>query len=250
MPFLDAIFLGLIQGLTEFIPVSSSGHLILFREFFGSTGVNDLAFDAVLQLATSFAILAYYFKNLRIFFSNKIFLKAVLLGTIPAVLAGLLLEDAMETVFRNSSLVALMLLAGAALMFFAEKFSKGDKELSPKRGLFVGFFQALALIPGMSRSGSTISGGLLLGLKREDAVRFSFLLALPVLLGSGFKKLLDLGTSGAIVELGIPLFVGTIVAFLSGLLAIHFLVSFLKNNKLTPFIWYRVALAIVILTFL
>lgn len=253
MSFLEAILLGLVQGATEFIPVSSSGHLILFREWLmpvSSVGASDLAVDAVLQLATSFSILVYFAKDIKKLLTDKVFIKAAILGTIPAVILGLLLEDYMETIFRSSTLVACTLLAGAALMYFAEKFSLGGKELSPKRGFMIGLFQAFALIPGMSRSGSTISGGLLLGLSREQAVRFSFLLALPILLGSGFKKLLDIYTADNVAGVGVELWVGVLVAFVSGLLAIHFLVSYLKNNKLTLFIWYRVALAIVILLFL
>src|SRR3989344_1489466 len=265
MPWFDASVLGLIQGLTEFIPVSSSGHLILAREWLGMTpGASDLGFDAVLQLATSFAVLAYFRRDiaeLARWFFTKISGKpigenqqtlwlALAFGTIPAVLAGLLLESSMETIFRSSTLVAWTLLVGAALMFVADTFGKQGKELSLKKGFIVGLFQILALVPGISRSGAPISGGVLVGLTREVAIRFSFLLSFPILFGSGLKKLLDLYQTGALSVLGLDLFLGSLIAFASGLAAIHFLVKYLKHHNLSLFIWYRVALAAVALLIL
>lgn len=265
MSIFDSIVLGVVQGLTEFIPVSSSGHLILAREFLGiSAGLNDLAFDAVLQLATSLAILFYFRKEvlrlIKVFFSfvagkvidvaDKNLMLAVIIGTIPAVIAGLFLESYMETTFRSSSLVAVTLIIGAVLMFVADRVKRVETTPNYRTGLFVGLFQTLALIPGISRSGATISGGLFAGFSRENAARFSFLLALPVLLGSGLKKLLDLGISGALGDVGFPLVLGSFIAFVSGLLAISFLLKFLKTNNLNVFVIYRIALAVFILFFI
>lgn len=268
MNFLESIALGIIQGITEFLPISSSGHLILARDFFGIQALSGLAFDAVLQLATTLAILVYFRKEvIRLIesFFKIVFRKehdsrqraitiAIILGTIPAIGFGLVLEGLMETMFRNSMLVVFTLLLGAGLMEFAERMwkKKGSelKKITPVRGFWIGLFQSLALVPGMSRSGMTISGGLFLGLGREEATRFSFLLALPILLGSGFKKLLDLGTSGLLDSIGLQLLIGSIVSFVVGILAIHFLITFLRRHTMKVFIWYRVGLAIFLVLFL
>ena len=274
MDFVNSIILGIVQGLTEFIPVSSSGHLIIARDILGLQLSHSLAFDAVLQLATTLAVLVYFRKDIwgyiKTFFKiisgkskeiekkEKTLLYAVILGTIPAVIIGLLLEESMETIFRNPTLVAGSLIFGAVLMWWAEAVSKrkrdlgvkDDDSLSTKRGFGVGFFQALALIPGFSRSGMTITGGLFLGLNRVEATRFSFLLAFPVLFGSGIKKLMDLGGSGLLESVGGPLLVGSIVSFIVGLAAIHFLVGYLKKHTLNAFVVYRIILAVVVLIFI
>ena len=197
MDFVNSAILGAIQGATEFIPVSSSGHLIIVRDLLGLQIEHGLAFDAVLQLATTLAVLVYFWKDIigyiRNFFillgnfctkffagfvgsnkdieepniskKEKTLLYAVILGTIPAVLIGLFLEESLDTLFRNPSLVAGSLIVGGLVMWFAEKFATQAKDLSSKSGFGIGFFQALALIPGFSRSGMTISGGLFFGLK-------------------------------------------------------------------------------------
>lgn len=264
MEIVNSVILGIIQGATEFIPVSSSGHLILARDFLNMEVDYSLAFDAVLQLATTLAVLVYFRKDIfglvksfLKFISGKfievkelILMKAVIFGTIPAVLIGFILEDTMDTIFRNSFLVAMSLIVGGLIMFFAERFAKKieqKNDLSVSRGVGIGFFQALALIPGFSRSGMTISGGLFFGLKREDATRFAFVLAFPVLLGAGLKKLLDLGSAGLLDSVGVELFAGSLASFLVGILAIHFLVTFLKRHTLNAFVVYRFVLAIIVL---
>jgi undecaprenyl-diphosphatase len=250
MSFIDAIILGLVQGLTEFIPISSSGHLIIAREIFNINGFEALGVDAVLQLATILAVIVYFFRDLPELLRNRIYLLAIVLGTIPAIIFGLLLENQMETVFRSSYLVAWTLIAGAILMYLAEHLAKADKVLTPLRGFVIGLFQTLALVPGISRSGATISGGLISGLNRVEATRFSFLLAIPIITGSGLKKLLELNSTGGLSDQGFPLLLGSLVAFTSGLLAIHFLIKYLKNHKLTIFIWYRIVLALLIFVLL
>jgi len=264
MDIFSSIILGIVQGLTEFLPISSSGHLIIARDLLGLELQNSLAFDAVLQLATTLAVLVYFWKDLwGIFFTfcrwvsgkmverkEKVMLLAVILGTIPAVILGLLLEDAMETIFRSTNLVAVTLVLGALVMWLAEKFAKQTEEISTNKGFWIGCFQALALIPGMSRSGMTISGGLFLGLSREMATRFAFIMAFPILFGSGMKKLLDLGVGGLSGSAGLSLFTGSITSFVVGLLAISFLIKFLKKNTLRAFVIYRIVLAILILIIL
>jgi len=267
MEFVKAIFLGFIQGATEFIPVSSSGHLIIARDLLNMQVAYGLAFDAVLQLATTLAVLVYFRKDIfgyiktffallarkRVEHKEKTMLYAVIVGTIPAVLLGLFIEDAMDTLFRNPMLVAGSLVVGGLVMWISEDVWKKyhhARPLSWRRGLGIGCFQALALIPGFSRSGMTISGGLALGLSRSEATRFAFLLAFPVLLGSGLKKLLDLNSTGILDTVGGPLLIGSLTAFVVGLAAIHFLVTFLQKHTLKAFVVYRFILATVVVIFL
>lgn len=265
MDIINSIILGIVQGATEFLPISSSGHLIIARDILGIQTGYGLSVDAVLQLATTLAVLLYFWKDIlgyiETFFRwifrksteerERILLLAIIVGTIPAIFFGFFLEEIMDTVFRNSSLVAFTLIFGSLIMIFAEKRNKRlkekDQKLTVKKGLFIGLFQSLALIPGMSRSGMTISGGLANGLSREEATRFSFLLAFPVLFGSGLKKLLDLYNQNILIELSTPIFIGSLTAFVVGLAAIHFLVTFLKKNTMNVFVWYRVIVAALIL---
>lgn len=256
----SAVILGVVQGITEFVPISSSGHLILSREILGIASVNGLAFDAVLQLATSLAIFVYFRRDLtnaalyllgkrdgkesESLATSETLLKALIVGTIPAVVLGLLLETYMETLFRTPVFVAGTLIAGAILMFGGEYFGRRNARLTTKNGWWIGFFQALALFPGMSRSGSTLAGGLFFGLTREDATRFSFMLGFPILLGSGGKKLLDLFASGGIIDFGTSLFVGSVVAFCVGLAAMHYLIQYLREHTLYVFVGYRILLAV------
>mgnify|MGYP003341515906 FL=1 len=281
MTYIDAIILGATQGFTEFLPVSSSGHLIIARKIFSLPLQGSLTFDAILQCATVLAVVLYFAKDLWnialsviryitgkvISRTEKVYIWAIALGTIPAIIFGLLLESAMDSVFRNVDLVAGALLGGSMLMWYAQKQSVVDRRkligdtdspkgpleenqaLTVKKGIAIGFFQSLALIPGVSRSGATISGGLLVGLSREEATRFSFLLSVPILVGSGLKKLLEVNfaTSGGMFG---ALMVGSGVSFVAGLLAIHYFIKYLKTHTLSVFIWYRVALAIALFIFL
>lgn len=263
MDIFGSVVLGVVQGITEFLPVSSTGHLVLTHSVLGIENSSSLAFDAVLQLATGLAIVVYFFDELFILVQtvlrklgrlpvnekDLVVVKAVAIGTIPAILLGLLLESYMETVFRNPVLVAIVLLAGSFFFMYAEYLYQNNfhtGEIDMKTGFKIGLFQTLALIPGFSRSGATIAGGMLLGLNRADATRFSFLLALPIVLGSGVKKLLELISSPGDVAWGSLVF-GAITAFAVGLVAIHFMVNFLKQHTLWPFIWYRITLAAFVL---
>lgn len=263
MTIFDSIVLGIVQGLTEFLPVSSSGHLILARQILGIQTTDGLAFDAVLQLATIAAVALYFWKDLyaiaRTFFKiitkksveskEKTLFWAIAIGTIPAVIFGLFLESRMETLFRNVHLVALTLFLGSLMMFVAEKYARQNKDLTTGKGFVTGLFQVLALVPGISRSGATISGGLFVGLRREEAARFSFLLSFPIILGSGLKKLLDLYKMHELVSLGTPLWVGSLVAFVVGVAAIHFLISYLKKHTMNVFAVYRMLVVLGIIIF-
>lgn len=258
----SAIILGLIQGLTEFLPVSSTAHMVLFHELTGFTTGDDPAFDIFLQLATALAAAIYFHKDiLRIVSSlfsksvepaaGKHLALAIVIGTLPAALAGFFFENAIESAFRNSVSIAFALIAGSVLMFAAERVARriGEKKpLSVGKGLAVGAFQALALIPGISRSGATISGGLFSGFERSVAIRFSFLLSIPIMFGASAKKLLGLDAA-MLSSFGTPLLVGFAISFAVGLASIHFLTSYLRTRTFSVFIWYRVALAVVLLFF-
>jgi len=264
---ISLILLGFVQGLTEFLPVSSTGHLILARQFFGFSGGLGLAEDAVLHLATALAVLVYFRKDIwvlvlgmlsalkkRLWNKEMTLITALAVGTVPAVIVGLWFENAIETVFRSSLVVAGALIVGSVIFLIAEyvhkKMCDSEKmvrDVSIGRGLIIGLFQVLALVPGMSRSGMTISGGMLLGLTRVEAARFAFLLSFPIILGAGGLKLFQLVGSGAGASIGVPLALGALAAFASGMIAIHALITFLKTNTLMPFVVYRVLLAILIL---
>ncbi len=264
MEFLMAIVLGWVQGMTEFLPVSSTGHLILVREIFhANANADGLAFDAVLHLATTGAIVLYFAKDIGLLLHtvlrmlgrlpvddrDKVLVTALMVGTIPAVITGLLLEDIMETLFRNPLLVAGTLIVGSMIFAYAEYvYAYGNKQapLTVRTGFKVGLFQCLALIPGMSRSGITIAGGLMLGLTRYESARLAFLLAIPVMLGAGLKKLLELlEMSGGVNWVFVTL--GAVTAFFVGLGAVHFMMNFVRRYSLWPFIWYRILLAIFVI---
>jgi undecaprenyl-diphosphatase len=263
MNIIDASVLGLVQGLTEFLPVSSTGHLILTRTLFGIDGANGLAFDAVLQLASVAAVFVYFFSDVLMLTQtllrklgrlpvnpkDETLLYALLIGTIPAFIAGVLLESYMGSLFRSPLLVALVLILGSIFFMFAEYTYQNKprtNEMTIKTGLKIGLFQVLALVPGMSRSGATIAGGMLLGLTRSEAARFAFLLSIPIITGAGLKKLLELIVSDEVI-LWTPLAVGSVVSFVTSLIAIHFLIAFVRTHTLWPFIWYRIILAAFVL---
>ncbi len=259
MSLFESAILGVIQGLTEFLPVSSSGHLILVREFFGIHGTGDLAFDVILHVGTLLAIIITFRKTLIALLKDawnlatgkrsavkkedSSLLLALILGTIPAALAGYFLEDFIENSIRSPRIVVAMLIAGSLLMIAAERYAKPkDETVSPKTGWWVGWFQMLALLPGMSRSGSTIAGGMLLGVNRVYAARFSFYLAIPIIAGSGLKKILDLAAGDAAIAYP-QLVVGFVTSFLVGWLAINLFLKFLKTHTLYVFAAYRILLA-------
>lgn len=263
----DSILLGFVQGMTEFLPISSSGHLIVARELLGIDQTGGLAFDAVLQLATALAVLLYFRKDVwglvtNLFAKVKDPIKTRLtlflaVGTVPAIVIGLLLEDYMDTIFRSPQLVALTLAIGAIAMFVADRVlakrieTQKIGELTVKKSIVIGFFQSLALVPGMSRSGMSISGGYIMGIPKDMAVRFSFLLSIPIIVGSGLVKVLDIVQEGMLATMGAQsLILGAISAFVFGWLAIDFLLKFLRSNTFTGFVVYRVVLAAVILVWL
>lgn len=260
------MLLGIVQGLTEFLPISSTGHLVFARELMNLYDANALAFDAILHVATALAVILYFSRplgelvqtalrklgRLPVNKKDETLLYAVLIGTIPAVVLGLVLESLMETVFRNLLLVAIVMFLGAFLFAYAEwKYFKEPRRfgIDIPMGVKVGLFQVLALIPGMSRAGATIAGGMILGLSRSESTHLSFLLAIPIVVGAGSKKLLELLLVGGGNVDWIVVITGSVAAFLSALLAIHWLVRFLANHTLWVFVWYRILFAAVVIFF-
>ena len=254
----EAIVLGVIQGLTEFLPISSSGHLILAQWATGWTGtlINNLTFDVSLHAGTLAALLWYFWRDwlsfgaaaLRTVRGSAVEHEArlvwyIVLATIPAVIAGLRFNDLIETAFRSPLLVSATLIGGAAIMWLADRYSSRRRKLGGMtlgHALFVGAAQAVALIPGVSRSGITISAALAAGYRREDAARFSFLLATPVIAGAAVYKLKDISLSG---DAAAGFVLGTLSSAVVGYLAIRFLIIYLQRHSLNLFVWYRIAVA-------
>lgn len=265
MSFFQSIFLGILQGITEFLPISSSGHLILVEHWMGLKVDELKSFDVALHMGTLLAILLYFWKDFygmlmgifgkkirsldmpfseSISFYRRLFIFLVI-GTIPAILAGVFFGDTIDAVFRNNTkAVALMLFFVALLFFLAERHPREKKktEIGLKETILTGIAQSFALIPGVSRSGATITAGLFQGLTRQEAARFSFLLGAPAIFGAGVWTLMS-GVNGTDFSL---LFGGFISAAISGIFVIHFLMNFLKKYGLSVFAWYRIALSIVV----
>lgn len=246
----EAIILGVIQGLTEFFPVSSTAHLIIIPWFFDWKGdINTLTFDVALHAGTLTALLVSFWKDwLEIFTRKKKLLGMIIVASIPAGVAGLYLNDIIEKTLRKPLLISLMLVTVGLVMLAAEK-SQKRKDMEKTNfldALIIGIAQAVAIIPGVSRSGITISAGLFKGLKREAAARFSFLISTPIIAGATLLHLKKCLASRELYD--IPLFtVGFISSAITGFLAIVFLLNFLKKYPLNIFVYYRFILAVVII---
>ena len=271
MSFLEALFLGIIQGLTEFLPISSTGHLTIAGKLMGLISSENpehwTAFIAVIQLGTLLAIIIYFWKDLWgifIDFLNENIVKRnkfseqssnskmgwlIILGSIPVAIIGLGFKDVIEgALTKNLYVIASSLIVLGIILALAErvgKFKRDLKDITWKDTLIIGFAQSLALIPGSSRSGTTITAGIFLGLKRETAARFSFLLSVPAILGSGlleFYGSLEYIQFDGLVNLAIS----TIASAISGYVTIAFLLSFLKKNSTMIFVYYRIAIGLII----
>lgn len=262
MQWIEAIILGLVQGLTEFLPVSSSAHLRIVGEFLPGAADPGAAFTAITQLGTEFAVLVYFWRDivriLKAWFSaiaGKIPHSdpdarmgwLIIIGTIPIVVLGLLLEDLIESVFRTLWLTATMLVIFAVLLAVADAYGKQRKpldQLSVRDGIIFGLAQAMALIPGVSRSGGSITAGLLLGYTREAAARYSFLLAIPAVFGSGFYKLLgSFGEQTGPYSMGQTL-LATVVGFFVAYVIIGWFLKYVSQNSYTLFVNYRILLGL------
>ncbi|MBI2983692.1 MAG: undecaprenyl-diphosphate phosphatase [Chloroflexi bacterium] len=252
---LVAALLGLIQGLTEFLPVSSTAHLVIAEKVFRLDPARfGLSFDIAVHLGTAFAVLLSFARtwvDLLLDVLRRHWRMPALLavGIVPAAIAGTLLESTVEVQLRDIRVITATLVLGSLIFWLAERMATQRRPMGALRAsdaFYMGLAQAVALLPGISRSGITISAGLGLGLTRADATRFSFLLATPVIAGVGAKALLDARRSAELLAQPELAIVGFVASFLSGLAAVAFLMRFLRTNSLNWFIPYRLALATVL----
>ena len=265
--YVQAVILGIVQGLTEFLPISSSGHLILVPWLFGwdDPFITSLAFSVMLHIGTLAALLIYFGQDwVRLVPAGFATIRdrsfegdadrrlawLLVIATIPAAIAGFLLNDAIETTVRGVGSVAVLLVVGGVIMWIADRWGRRDKgveDVTFPLAFGLGAAQALALIPGISRSGISISAARIAGLDRQAAARFSFLMATPITAGAAIFELRKLATgeAGVAVELG-PLIAGMIAAFIAGMLAIKGLLGYLRSHSLDIFVAYRLVLAAII----
>ena len=251
MSILEALILGIIQGLTEFLPISSSGHLELAKALMGSEALPEegLLFTVLVHGATALSTIVVFRKDISSLVFNSLksqgneersFIGLIILSMIPAVFVGLMWEDEIEALFTGQILlVGLMLLLTGFLLFYADRVKKTNRKVDGMRAFIIGVSQAIAILPGISRSGATISTSLLLGVDREKAARFSFLMVVPLIFGKLILDLKDL-LEGDIVIAGssLPLIIGFLAAFVSGYLACTWMIALVKRSKLTGFSIY------------
>jgi len=261
MTIIQSIIFGAIQGIGEFLPISSTAHLVLLPYF---TGWKDpgLSFDIALHVGTLIAVLSFFWKDWLNIFTSAIssikkegikglkneLLLFLFIGTIPGVIFGLLFEEKAATVFRSPILIAIALIFAGALLYWMDKKNKGTKELKDVTltdSLLIGLSQALAIIPGVSRSGITITTGLFRKFNRANAARFSFLLSTPIIIGSALLKVPELVSAGV----NISLLAGILSSAIFGYLAIKYLLKFLEKFGYEIFFWYRLFLGIAIFIF-
>ena len=257
---LEALFLGIVQGLTEFLPISSSAHIRIVGAFMPNANDPGAAFTAISQIGTELAVLIYFRKDilkiLRSWFKRDGSPEArlgtlIIIGSLPIIVLGYLGQDYITNNFRSLWVIASTLIIFGLILGFADKYGTREKELSTLNipdGMRYGMAQSLALIPGVSRSGATIAMGRLLGYKREAALRYSFLLALPAVFGSGLYELKKaLGDSTVSVYSMPEILVATVTAFVIGYIVIAWLMKYISTKSFTPFVIYRVALGTLLL---
>lgn len=271
LTWLKVIFLGIVEGITEWLPISSTGHMILVDEFWKTENHAVLTadfmemFTVVIQLGAILAVIFLYFPKLWPFHAKRagekgfcdmdkitMWLK-IAVSCIPAILIGLPLDDWMDEHLYNSYVVAAMLIIYGLGFLFIERYNKRRrprvctlKELTWKDAALIGVFQVLSLVPGTSRSGATILGGILIGASRELAAEYTFFLAIPVMFGASLLKLVKFGFAFTSTQLAV-LLLGMLVAFVVSVLAIKFLVGYIKKHDFSAFGWYRIVLGILVL---
>lgn len=261
MTLFQAIILGLIQGLGEFLPISSSGHLVIFPWLFNFPDPG-LSFDVALHLGTLIAVVLYFWRDwieiikitflknpnyeLQITNYNKNTFLLIIIATIPGAIFGFLLEKQAETIFRNPLLIAGTLSIVGLILYLADQYAQHKKNLdkiTKKDAIIIGLSQAFAIIPGVSRAGATITSGLFLGLSRSTAARFSFLMSAPIIFGATIIKFPDFIKAGV----GLYEIIAIFTAALSGYLAIAWMLKFIEKVSYGIFFWYRLVLALIII---
>lgn len=264
MDLFQSLILGIVQGLGEFLPISSTAHLILTPYFFNWPDPG-LSFDVALHVGTLIAVITFFFWDwidiLKLAFQNeskvyqvhkvykenypKNLLWLLAIASIPGALFGFLLDDYAEQIFRHPLLIAFTLSVVGLVLYLVDKYASHRKDIqhtSFKDAIIIGLSQAVAIIPGVSRSGATMTAALALGLSREQAARFSFLLSTPIIFGAAIFKIPELFETG----IDIPILLGILAAAISGYLAIKYMLRFIQKVGYAPFFWYRLALALII----
>ncbi len=263
MDLFKAVVLGIIQGLTEFLPISSSAHLAIFPKFFGWDDPGA-AFTAVIQIGTELAVVIYFWRDiltiasgwLRGLFSASARTTQewrmgwfVIIGSVPIVLLGLLFQDSIKHSFRRAALIAVALIVFGIILGIAERYGLKNRpieKLTTRDAILFGLAQSCALFPGVSRSGGTISMGLLLGYERKAATRYAFLLAIPAVLGAGIYNLKDIPDQANAYG-PVPTIVATLISFAVGLAVIRWLLEYVSTKSYMPFVYYRIALGALVL---
>ena len=268
MLYLYSLILGIVQGITEFLPVSSSGHLVVLHDILKMNLSSNLAFDVSLHFGTLLALLIYFRVEIlkylaaiiEIFIPKRAVNKAdlsdimlIVYASIPAAIVGAVFGEAIGNYFRRSLVVAVTLIIGAILMFLAEKYCRSDHDFTGMgilKAVYVGLAQVLALIPGVSRSGITIVAGMSVKLKRVEAAKFSFLLSMPVIFGAGIFNFFDIDWALLPPTELVMFALGFISSFVVGFFVIKYFLKFLNNHSLNSFAWYRIGLAGLIIIWL
>jgi len=246
---LQAIILGIVQGITEWLPISSSGHLVLFQNLFGLEP--PVVFDVILHIGSLIVVFIVFWKEIKelvvgVFNKDKYHLNYLLylvIASIPIALVGFFLNDWIKSIFHSLKTVGFSLLFTALLLYVSRYPKKKNKELSLKNTLMIGVVQALAILPGISRSGSTIATGLMQGVKKRQAAAFSFLLFIPAIVGA---TLVEMKEVSQITDIP-ALITGTIVAIIAGILSLRLLLRIIDKNKFSNFAWYCLILGLIVL---
>ncbi len=265
MEIIDSFILGLIQGLTEFLPISSSGHIVLGKAILGGDFEKSITFEVIVHFGTLCSILLYYHKEIASILSslwklcnNPSEVKEryekdsniklswfILISMIPAMIVGFTMEDTIEEIFLSPFPVSIMLLVTGAILYTTKFRTDFPHHVKPGSAFGIGLAQAFAMLPGISRSGSTISLGLYLGIKREEVANFSFLMVIPVIGGAMLLKSIEMFKIGVPVETVIGLVIGFVTSFVSGYFALKYLIILLRKKGIHPFAWYCWAIGII-----
>lgn len=260
MELTKAVILGIIQGITEFLPISSTGHLIVVEHIFNlNPEIFGLTFDLALHLGSLLALLLFFRQDIQTMVigrkKSSISLSSIIVGTIPAAMVGVLLESRIEQSLRDYRIVAINLILFSALLYWADKKSTSKHVQSPitlLQAFIIGCFQSIAIIPGVSRSGATIAGALFVGQDRIEASRYAFILSIPIILLAAGKQGLDIILSHRIFTSGeiIFFFVGTLSSTITAIIVLKWFMSFFRRSGFLPFIIYRILLGAAILLFI
>lgn len=241
MNLLTALLLGLTQGITEWLPVSSSGHLAIIQHFFNIK--ENIAYDTLLHFATVIVIFVVFRKKILEIAKTPRYWLLIIIGTIPIIIIGLLIRPYIQSIFNNLMIVGISLIFTSIMLYFSDK-PKTRYDIKPRSALIIGLFQALAILPGISRSGSTITAALYLGIKKDEAIDFAFILAVPAILGATILNIPDItGT------LNMNMVLGSVLCIIVSYFSLTWLIKIIKNNKLKYFSYYCFALGLVTIIF-